>query len=110
LTIAVSWFPDKSLDTAFPKNSDKLWGVSAGWRTANSYDAILTIVNALKQHPQRQGLNKVLHQSDFNYTGVTGNIQFSSDGKRNDLPSSAAIIQVVSDVKSPFGFAFRRIQ
>jgi branched-chain amino acid transport system substrate-binding protein len=109
LTIAVPWFPDTSNDRAFPKNTEKLWKTSVGWRTANSYDAARTIVNALKQNPQRQGLNRIFRKPNFNYTGVTGDVKFASGGERNSLPDSATIIQIVPDSQSSLGFSFEKV-
>ncbi len=109
LTVIAPWFPDTSFDRTFPEKAKQLWKISVGWRTANSYDTTWTIVTALKQNPQRQGLNQTIRQLNSTYTGVTGKVEFASDGERNDIPSSVAIIQVVSDAKSPFGFSFRRI-
>jgi branched-chain amino acid transport system substrate-binding protein len=109
LTLSVPWFPDTSFDRAFPEKAKQLWKISVGWRTANSYDTTWTIVTALKQHPQRQGLNQILGNRNFHYTGVTGKIEFTGGGERKAIPNSTAIIRVVPDSKSPSGLSFQKV-
>jgi branched-chain amino acid transport system substrate-binding protein len=84
--VAVPWhrnaIPKMSPVNSFAEKAAKLWGGEVSPRTATTYDAMQVIITGLKQDSTRQGLPKVLSNSNFSAIGATGKIQFTQSGAR----------------------------
>ncbi|OUL17355.1 ABC transporter substrate-binding protein [Nostoc sp. 106C] len=86
MVVSVPWHRDAnrnmSKGNSFADKAAKLWGGDVSPRTATAYDALQVIIAGLKEDSTRQGLQKVLANSNFSAMGATGKIQFSSSGDR----------------------------
>ncbi|KAM3113830.1 ABC transporter substrate-binding protein [Phormidesmis sp. 146-33] len=86
LVLPVSWHPDAIANNPFTVSANQYWGGRVNWRTAMSYDTVLTIVAGLKSNSSRDGLQKALSSPDFSTMGATGKIQFLPSGDRSGAP------------------------
>jgi branched-chain amino acid transport system substrate-binding protein len=94
---------DSTRSKEFVKKSSNLWcqpqnsEEKVTWRTATAYDATNILIEALKQHPTRQGVQKYLKQftsqptAKLSFEGVTGKISFNNHG---DLDSGTRLVQL----------------
>jgi ABC-type branched-subunit amino acid transport system substrate-binding protein/serine/threonine protein kinase len=111
LAISVFWHPLKSFDKKFPQNVEKLWGGPVNTRSALTYDAARTLIEALErqQEPSREGMQKTLADPNFNAAGATGIIEFDSKtGNRKNPPQ--LLVHIVPCSKEQFGFTFVPIE
>jgi branched-chain amino acid transport system substrate-binding protein len=106
LVLPVSWHPDAIANSPFTSSANQYWGGRVNWRTAMSYDAVLTIVAGLKQGSSRDGLQKALSSPDFSALGATGKIQFLPSGDRSGAP----IMVRVQPTSQPEGYEFSPVK
>lgn len=95
LAISLFWHPSVSFDKQFPVNAEKLWGGPVNTRSALTYDAAKTLIEALEMQaqPTREGMQKTLASPDFKAEGATGIIEFDSQtGNRKNPPKRVAHI------------------
>lgn len=95
LGISLFWHPLASFDKKFPINAEKLWGGPVNTRSALTYDAAKTLIEALEMQPQptREGMQKTLSSPNFKAEGATGIIEFDSKtGNRKNPPKRVAHI------------------
>ncbi|NJM63417.1 MAG: ABC transporter substrate-binding protein [Oscillatoriales cyanobacterium RU_3_3] len=95
LAISLFWHPSVSFDKQFPVNAEKLWGGPVNTRSALTYDAAKTLIEALEMQaqPTREGMQKTLASPDFKAEGATGIIEFDSKtGNRKNPPKRVAHI------------------
>jgi ABC-type branched-subunit amino acid transport system substrate-binding protein len=98
LRIAVRWHRTNSANSKFEQESVKLWGTGdVNWRTAMSYDATMTMVEALKRtkgNYTRQKLYEVLNERSFSADGVTAKVEFNDLRDRKPLPGIGVLVKV----------------
>jgi hypothetical protein len=88
MVVAVPWHPNfkNAASTTFLNTAKQLWGTeSVNWRTANSYDATMALVEGLRQledNPTREGLKKVLSSDEFSVEGATGIVEFDGGDRK----------------------------
>ncbi|MFN6564954.1 MAG: ABC transporter substrate-binding protein [Nostoc sp. ChiSLP01] len=82
MVVPVYWHRDLNKNNPFAENAFGLWKARVNQRTAGAYDAMQVIIAGLQKDNTREGLQKVLSNPDFSTSGATGNIMFSSSGKR----------------------------
>jgi branched-chain amino acid transport system substrate-binding protein len=107
MILSVAWHSVANADNIFTHEAQTLWGGSVGWRTAMAYDAAKAIVIGLETGATRQQLQATLTNSDFNFTGATGTVQFLPSGDRN---LKGAIVKVESGDLSGVGYDFTPVQ
>src|SRR4028119_1976764 len=111
LALSVFWHPLKSFDKKFPQNVEKLWGGPVNTRSALTYDAARTLIEALERQPEpsREGMQKTLADPNFEAEGATGIIKFDSKtGNRKNPPQ--LLVHIVPCAKEQFGFTFVPIE
>ncbi|MHC5598104.1 MAG: ABC transporter substrate-binding protein, partial [Nostoc sp.] len=82
MILPVYWHRDVNKDNPFAENAFQLWNARVNQRTAGAYDALQVIITGLKQDNTREGLQKVLSNSNFSTSGATGIIKFLPSGQR----------------------------
>lgn len=111
LAISLFWHPLASFDKKFPVNAEKLWGGPVNTRSALTYDAAKTLIEALKMQaqPTREGMQKTLASGNFKAEGATGIIEFDSNtGNRKNPPKRVA--HIVSCPTAIYGVTFVPIE
>jgi len=75
--------PDpKNGDSEFNLRAEQLWQGKVNWFTAMAYDATKVFAEAIKRDPSREGIHKVLSDTNFSTPGASRPIQFTSEGDR----------------------------
>ncbi len=107
---AVSWHPLNSPNRKFIEDSRKLWKGDVSHRTALTYDAAKTLIQAIEkqQQPSREGMQKTMADPDFSATGATGTIQFDETGDRKNF--SPKLVHIVKCSPQQFGVTFVAIE
>lgn len=111
LGISVFWHPLISFDKNFPQNAEKLWGGPVNTRSALTYDAARTLIEALEMQPEpsREGMQKTLASPNFQASGATGIIEFDPNtGNRKNSPKRVA--HIVPCSREQFGLTFVPIE
>ncbi|MEG4503242.1 bifunctional serine/threonine-protein kinase/ABC transporter substrate-binding protein [Microcoleus sp. F6_B4] len=111
LGVSVFWHPLISFDKKFPQNAEKLWGGPVNTRSALTYDAARTLIQALEMQPEpsREGMQKTLADPNFKAEGATGIIEFDSKtGNRKNPPKRVA--HIVPCSREQFGVTFVPIE
>jgi len=111
LALSAFWHPLKSFDKKFPQNAEKLWGGPVNTRSALTYDAARTLIEALEMQPEpsREGMQQTLAAPNFQAAGATGIIEFDSKtGNRKNPPQ--LLVHIVPCAKEQFGFTFVPIE
>ncbi|MCU0541378.1 MAG: bifunctional serine/threonine-protein kinase/ABC transporter substrate-binding protein [Oscillatoriaceae cyanobacterium Prado104] len=111
LGISLFWHPLASFDKNFPINAEKLWGGPVNTRSALTYDAAKTLIEALEMQPQptREGMQKTLAEPNFKAEGATGIIEFDSKtGNRKNPPKRLA--HIVPCAAAIYGVTFVPIE
>jgi ABC-type branched-subunit amino acid transport system substrate-binding protein len=111
LGISVFWHPLISFDKNFPQNAEKLWGGPVNTRSALTYDAARTLIQALEMQPEpsREGMQKTLAAPNFHASGATGIIEFDPNtGNRKNSPKRVA--HIVPCSREQFGLTFVPIE
>ena len=111
IVISVHWHPLSSRNKKFPQDVIKLWGGAVNTRTALTYDATKTMIQAIEmqQEPSREGMQKMLSNPSFIAEGATGTIQFETKtGNRKTPPQQLA--HIVECPKEEFGVTFVPIE
>lgn len=104
LTVAVPWhLLSRDTDEAFVSSSRDLWKGDVSWRTAATYDALVTIAAALEADPSREGLKATLDSNNFTVESATGPINFLPSGDRRQV---ARLVQVEPGSRSGAGYDF----
>jgi branched-chain amino acid transport system substrate-binding protein len=103
MVLAVPWHILGNPEAEFPQTSRQLWGGDVNWRTAMAYDATRAFIEALKQEPTRDGVQKAFSNSQFQATGATGDIRFLPSGDRNQ---AVQLVEVEQGERSGFGYDF----
>ena len=107
---AVSWHPLNSPNRNFLEDTRKLWKGDVSHRTALTYDAAKTLIQAIEmqQQPSREGMQKTMANPNFSATGATGTIQFDTTGERKNF--SPILVHIVKCSKQQFGVTFVPIE
>jgi ABC-type branched-subunit amino acid transport system substrate-binding protein len=110
MAVAVSWHHLNSPNRKFLENTRKLWEGNVSHRTALTYDAAKTLIQAIEeqQQPSREGMQKTLADPNFRATGATGTIQFDRTGERKNF--SPILVHIVKCSKEQFGVTFVPIE
>ena len=83
MVLPVSWHPESKPNSAFNREAEKLWGTpSSSWRTASSYDAVMSLAEGLSRAENREQLHSTLASTSFSASGVLGKIKFQNTGDR----------------------------
>ena len=108
--VAVSWHPLNSPNRKFLEDSRQLWKGDVSHRTALTYDAAKTLIQALEkqQQPSREGIQKTLADPNFSANGATGTIQFDETGDRKNF--NPKLVHIVNCSKQQFGVTFVPIE
>ncbi|MGD1698461.1 ABC transporter substrate-binding protein [Dapis sp. BLCC M229] len=94
LMITVNWHPLSNPKSYFSQTTEQLWGGSVSNRTALSYDAAQVLLEGIRQQPTRLGIQKILADKNFNFEGVTGQIEFKP-GTGDRKEQSIELVKVV---------------
>ena len=107
---AVSWHPLNSPNPKFLEDSRQLWKGDVSHRTALTYDAAKTLIQAIEkqQQPSREGMQQIIANQDFSANGATGTIQFDETGERKNF--SPKLVHIVKCSKQQFGVTFVPIE
>ena len=104
LTVAVPWhLLSRDANEDFVSNSRDLWQGDVSWRTATTYDAVITMAAALEEEPSREGLKLALDEDDFSVDSATGPINFLPSGDRRQVDR---LVQVKTGRRSGVGYDF----
>lgn len=101
------WNISQQQNTAFSNTAKNLWyQENVAWETVGTYDSTLVLMEALQRQPSREGVQKVLSDSKFKTTGVTGVIEFErGDRKENPNQPGYVLVKVVPKcANAGFGF------
>ena len=96
--IYTSWH--RNDNETFSSDARKLWEAPINARTALSYDATMTLMEAMarQEKPTRQGTQQQLKAGDFKVDGVTGVIEFCPNkGDRQNPPATLVKVQKKSN-------------
>ncbi|MEG4319845.1 MULTISPECIES: bifunctional serine/threonine-protein kinase/ABC transporter substrate-binding protein [unclassified Microcoleus] len=106
---AVSWHPLNSPNGKFIEDSRQLWKGGVSHRTALTYDAAKTLIQAIEnqQQPSRERMQKIMADPNFSATGATGTIQFDASERKNFSPK---LVHIVKCSKQQFGVTFVPIE
>ncbi|WP_293134648.1 bifunctional serine/threonine-protein kinase/ABC transporter substrate-binding protein [Microcoleus sp. bin38.metabat.b11b12b14.051] len=107
---AVSWHPLNSPNRKFIEDTRKLWKGDVSHRTALTYDAAKTLIQAIEMQPQpsREGMQTTMADPNFSATGATGTIQFDTMGERKNF--SPKLVHIVKCSQQQFGVTFVPIE
>lgn len=110
MAAAVSWHPLNSPNQNFLEDTRKLWKGDVSHRTALTYDAAKTLIQAIEmqQQPSREGMQKTMADPNFSANGATGTIQFDETGDRKNL--NPKLVHIVKCSKQQFGVTFVPIE
>jgi branched-chain amino acid transport system substrate-binding protein len=103
MVVAVPWILLSNPQSQFAQTARSLWGGDVNWRSATSYDAVLTLSAAMRQNPSRDGVQQALANAGFTVNGATGTIRFLPSGDRNQAMQLATI---QPGARSGYGFDF----
>ena len=112
MVFAVPWHIDKSENTEFVENAEKLWKGDnklwkrdVNWRTALSYDAAQAFIEVIKAQPNPtdKEIQELLHKLSFK--GATGTVSFSDYGDRKEKKMELIKVQVDEDASEQYKFA-----
>ena len=104
LTVAVPWhLLARGVDEGFVTASRQTWEGDVSWRTATTYDAVITMAAALDEAPTREGLKQALDSSDFTVESATGPVNFLPSGDRRQVDR---LVQVQTGRRSGVGYDF----
>lgn len=108
--VAVSWHSLNSPNQNFPADTRKLWAGNVSHRTALTYDAARTLIQAIEmqQQPTREGMQKTIANPNFSASGATGTIQFETTGDRKNFQPK--LVHIVKCAKEQFGVTFVPIE
>jgi eukaryotic-like serine/threonine-protein kinase len=108
--VAVSWHHLNSPNQNFPADTSKLWAGNVSHRTALTYDAAKTLIQAIgmQQQPTREGMQKTIANPNFSASGATGKIQFETTGDRKNFQPK--LVHIVKCAKQQFGVTFVPIE
>ena len=101
--VAVPWHILSDPQSEFVQASRQLWGGDVSWRTAMTYDATQTLIQALRTRPSRQGVQQVLAISSFVTDGASGTVKFLPSGDRNKAPQ---LVTIQAGERSGYGYEF----
>ena len=106
----VSWHPLNSPNQKFPADSRQLWKGGVSHRTALTYDATRTLIQAIEiqQQPTRKGMQTTIANPNFSASGATGTIQFETTGDRKNFQPK--LVHIVKCAKRQFGVTFVPIE
>ena len=104
LIVAVPWhLMSRDANEDFVSSSQALWQGDVNWRTASTYDAVITVAAALESDPSRVGLKTALDDSDFSVESATGPINFLPSGDRRQVDR---LVKVTTGRRSGVGYDF----
>lgn len=103
MVVAVPWHIKGDPKSAFPRQSQQLWGADVNWRTALSYNATRAFIAALERNPTRAGVQQSLFDSDFSTTGASGTIRFLPSGDSN---APIQLVNITPGSRSGTGYDF----
>jgi branched-chain amino acid transport system substrate-binding protein len=103
MVVAVPWHILGDPKAVFPQQARQLWGGDVSWRTAIAYDATQSLIEAIRQGPSREGVQKALRSSDFSAKGASGAVRFLPSGDRN---APVQLVKIVPGKRSGTGFDF----
>lgn len=103
MVAVVAWHPKPESKNLFITQAKALWGGSVNWRTAMAYDATKTILTGLTLGSNRDQLQQVLANREFDAQGATETINFLPSGDRN---MQGTMVKVQPGKLSGTGFDF----
>jgi branched-chain amino acid transport system substrate-binding protein len=109
MVIPVSWSVDSQEAEDFAKRADNLWGGTVNSPTANSYDALMALGEAIKRASRgnrqvtREAIKEELRAKDFQVRGAGGLVQFDEGG---DRVAPVLLVEVQQRDKSLSGTGF----
>jgi eukaryotic-like serine/threonine-protein kinase len=108
--VATSWHHFSSPNQKFLEDTRKLWGGNVSYRTALTYDAAQTLIQAIEsqQPPTREGMQKTIANPNFSANGATGTIKFETKGDRKNFRPK--LVHIVKCAKEQFGVTFVSIE
>ena len=92
----------RNFNETFSSDAQKLWEAPINARTALSYDATMTLMEAMarQEKPTRQGTQEKLKAPNFKAYGATGAIEFcDNNGDRQNPPATLVKVQKKSNNK-----------
>ncbi|MGB3510188.1 MAG: ABC transporter substrate-binding protein, partial [Microcoleaceae cyanobacterium] len=102
LVISIPWH--RHPKSEFANIAQEFWNAEINWRTATTYDATQTIINAVGEmagNYSRKQLQRILSSPDFYVEGVTGKITFWQLGDRQFLNNeNSVLVQVKPNPES----------
>ncbi|MCU0547111.1 MAG: bifunctional serine/threonine-protein kinase/ABC transporter substrate-binding protein [Oscillatoriaceae cyanobacterium Prado104] len=114
ILVAVSWNHLNSPNRKFVEDNLQLWEGNVSHRTALTYDAARTLIQAIEmqqkmqQQPSREGMQKTIVSSNFSADGATGKIEFETTGDRKNFQPK--LVHIVKCNKERFGVTFVPIE
>lgn len=106
MIIAIPWHSQFNPQDPFAQTARQLWGGDVNWRTAMAYDATQALITALRQSPNRAGVQAAL-SSNFQATGAAQAISFLPSG---DRAQRMQLVTVQPGSRSGTGFDFVPLQ
>lgn len=104
LIVAVPWhLLSKDSAPEFVESSRDLWKGDVSWRTATTYDAVMSIAMGLAGDPSREGLKAALDGTDFSVDSATGPVNFLPSGDRRQVDR---LVEVQPGTRSGTGYDF----
>ncbi len=111
LVVAVPWHAQAAGASPFVVAAQQLWGNEASWRTAAAYDAVQSLVAAMRvrlpgdrsRSPSRQSMGRSLQDPRFFAEGATGLVRFLPSGDRNQ---GVQLVEIRPGLHSGYGYDF----
>ncbi|MBD2022447.1 ABC transporter substrate-binding protein [Leptolyngbya sp. FACHB-36] len=92
--------------STFQQRASALWGKTTpiSWRTALAYDAAQALITAVRRNPTRNGIQRLLSQSDFSAAGADGIVSFLPSGDRHGNVRLVTISPLKAGSKTTYTF------
>ncbi|MBW4656049.1 MAG: ABC transporter substrate-binding protein [Kaiparowitsia implicata GSE-PSE-MK54-09C] len=111
LVVAVPWHAQTAGASPFVVAAQQQWGREVSWRTAAAYDAVQSLVaamrvqlpGALSRSPNRQSIGRSLQDLSFFAEGATSIVRFLPSGDRNQ---GVQLVEVRPGLHSGYGYDF----
>lgn len=104
LIVAVPWhLLSRDSEADFVESSRDLWKGDVSWRTATTYDAVMSLAMALEGDPSREGVKATLDDSDFSIDSANGPVDFLPSGDRRQVDR---LVEVRPGERSGTGYDF----
>ncbi|MEG4027419.1 MULTISPECIES: nSTAND1 domain-containing NTPase [unclassified Microcoleus] len=105
MVVAIPWHIENNRESRFSAASKNLWGDrDINWRTVTAYDAAKALIAAIKQHPDRKEIAKILHSNTFPAQGAIEPVQFLPSGDREG--NIIELVKIQPGSNSGYGYDF----